>query len=142
MGIGTIPLFHARTKQAFDFHGMRYRFVTTSTHVQYSLRQYSRDIQLLTDQFIMGWLKSTNVISATVCVCKRFISLVLRPIFREPARSHVKSTQEMDTGHRFCRNLVSTYLTLSNELACPGFLSYKHLKFPNFVTRQRFSEST
>ena len=30
---------------------------------------------------------------------------------------HVKSTRKMDTHHRFCRNLVSTYLTLSDELA-------------------------
>ena len=30
---------------------------------------------------------------------------------------HVKSTHKMDTHHRFCRNLVSTYLTLSDELA-------------------------
>ena len=29
---------------------------------------------------------------------------------------HVKSTRKMDTRHRFCRNLVSTYLTLSDVL--------------------------
>ena len=29
---------------------------------------------------------------------------------------HVKSTRKMDPRHRFCRNLVSTYLTLSDEL--------------------------
>ena len=30
---------------------------------------------------------------------------------------HVKSTRKIDTRHRFCRNLLSTYLTLSDELA-------------------------
>ena len=53
----------------------------------------------------------------TSYIIKQCFFLLLRHFPLLYGSFHVKSTRKMDTHHRFCRNLVSTYHTLSDELA-------------------------